>query len=193
MIDRQPSPPRTASLLLQALMRPEDAESVPGDLIEEYREVRRPSLGRLRADVWYVTQVLSVLLRYIWPGVLAIVVLRLLFFPLPRAWNLSLVPAPGVTLLDAAVFVAVGYFGARRTGRLITGIITAGTTSLLGFAAFLVYAAVTRPSLLRAPFENPFIFVILATLLLIALGFGMAGGVLGAAAGKWRSVRSVRL
>jgi hypothetical protein len=50
---------------------------------------------------------------------------------------------------------------------------------------FFVYAAVTTPSLLLAPFEKPFIFVIMSIVLMIALGFGIATGTVGAAAARW--------
>jgi hypothetical protein len=103
MSDTQPSPPRWACALLESLSRPSDADSISGDLLEEYREARRPALGRLRADAWYVKHVLSMLWHVAWPCVAAITALRILSFPLPRGWNPGLVPAPGVSLLDAVV------------------------------------------------------------------------------------------
>jgi hypothetical protein len=54
------NPPRWAEGLLRSLLRPGDREAISGDLLEEFREVRRPALGALRADAWYVKQVLSV-------------------------------------------------------------------------------------------------------------------------------------
>ena len=180
-------PPRLAYALLKSLLRPSDSESIPGDLLEEYREVRCRSLGPLRADVWYMKQVLSVLWRVAWPCVVAIIALRIVSFPLPRGWNPSLVPAPGVSLLDALVFTWAGYYGSQRTGRFSTGIVMSAVTSLLGFTTFFIYAAITMPSLLRAPFEKPFIFVIMAILLTMAFSFGIAAGTVGAAVGRWSS------
>src|SRR5262249_8857568 len=101
MTGTQPNPPRLAYALLQALLRPSDSESIPGDLLEEYREVRRPQIGRLRADAWYIKHVLSVLWRVMWPCIVAITAQRIIAFPLPNGWNPSLVPAPGVSLFDA--------------------------------------------------------------------------------------------
>ena len=178
-------PPRLAYALLKSLLRPSDSESIPGDLLEEYREVRCPSLGPLRADVWYMKQVLSVLWRVAWPCVVAIIALRIVSFPLPRGWNPSLVPAPGVSLLDALVFTWAGYYGSQKTGLFITGVVMASVTSLVGFTTFFIYAAVTSPSLLLSPFEKPFIFVIVATLLGLAQGFAVAAGIVGAAIGRW--------
>jgi len=178
-------PPRAAYALLKSLLKPSDSESIPGDLLEEYREVRYPSLGPLRADVWYLKQVLSVLWRVAWPCVVAIIALRIVSFSLPRGWNPTLVPAPGVSLLDALVFLWAGYYGSQRTGRFNTGVVLASVTSLVGFTTFLIYAAVASPSLLLSPFEKPFIFLIVATLLGLALGFGVAAGIVGAAVGRW--------
>ena len=114
---------------------------------------------------------LSFFVRILWPCAIAIVALRIISFPLPRGWNPGLVPAPGVSALDAIIFLWAGYYGSQRTGRLATGILTAGVTSVIGFTIFFTYAALTNPRLLLAPFEQPFIFVIIAVLLSIALGF----------------------
>ena len=187
MSDTQQSPPRWAQALLKSLLKPSDSESVPGDLLEEYRDVRRPSLGRLRADAWYVEQMFSVLWRVAWPCLVAIIAVRILSFPLPREWNPGLAPAPGLSLLDALVFVWAAYYGSQRTGRFSTGIVMSAVTSLLGFTTFFIYAAITMPSLLRAPFEKPFIFVIMAILLTMAFSFGIAAGTVGAAVGRWSS------
>src|SRR5262249_44674695 len=117
--------------------------------------------------------------------IVAITAQRIIAFPLPNGWNPSLVPAPGVSLFDALIFLWAGYYGSRRSGRLRTGIITAGVTSFVGFAMFFVYAAITMPRLLLAPFENPFIFVIMSILLVLALSFGIVTGTIGAAVGRW--------
>ena len=195
MTDDQPSPPRLAQSLLRTLLRPMDTESIPGDLLEEYREVRLPSLRRMRADVWYVKHVLSMLWRAVWPFIVAVIALRIFSFLLPSGWNPSLVPAPGVSLLDALILLLAGFYGAQRTGRLSTSIVTAGTTSLFGFITFLVYAAISIPSLLLAPLQKPFIFVIMFVLLGIAIFFGIALGLLGGTVGQrlFRAEREARL
>lgn len=185
MIDTLSSPPRWAHALLQSLLRPSDSESIPGDLLEEYRDVRRPSLGALRANAWYVTHVLSVLWHVMWPCAVPMAALKLLSVTLSLSWNPSLVQAPGVSLLDALTFLWAGYYGSQRTRLVRTGIVTAGTTSFLGFAMMAVYAAIKMPSLVLAPFEKPFIFAIMFILLAIALGFGIVVGAVGAAVGRW--------
>jgi hypothetical protein len=61
-------------------------------------------------------------------AVLALVVVKsvltaFMLFPLAGRWNPSLVPAPNVSLLDALFFLGAGYYGARRTGRVATGVV----------------------------------------------------------------------
>ena len=70
-IDRRTRrPPRWAEALLRLLLRPEDRESVSGDLLEAYRDAILPARGKA-ADRWYVRQVAWYLLREVWvPGVL---------------------------------------------------------------------------------------------------------------------------
>src|SRR5579862_5094910 len=58
---RQGPPQWLDSLLLRCLPGG-DRETVSGDLLEEYREVRLAQLGRLRADLWYLRQLLSFLI-----------------------------------------------------------------------------------------------------------------------------------
>ena len=111
MTDTHTNPPRWAEALLRSVLRPFDSESIPGDLLEEYRDARLPSLGRLGANLWYVRSVLSLFARILWPYAIGIVALRIISFPLPRGWNPSLVQAPGVSLLDAIIFLWAGYHG----------------------------------------------------------------------------------
>jgi hypothetical protein len=48
---------------LRVLLPRDDAETVSGDLLEEYRESVYPSRGRSRADAWFVRQVASFVWR----------------------------------------------------------------------------------------------------------------------------------
>jgi hypothetical protein len=185
MTDTEPNPPRLAHALLRTFLRPSDFESIPGDLLEEYREVRRPSFGRFGADTWYVKQVLSMLWRIMSPCFIAITALRILAFPLAPGWNPSLVPAPGVSLLDGVILFWAGFYSSRRTGRLGSGIVTSGLTSIFGLAVFFVYAAARTPSLVVAPIEKPFIFVIISIVAVIAIVYGLVLGSIGAAVGRW--------
>ena len=53
-------PPRWAESLLKHVLNPRDRESIPGDLLEEYREERLSNLGRERANLWYIRQMLGI-------------------------------------------------------------------------------------------------------------------------------------
>lgn len=55
-------PPQWAEALLRLLLKPEDRESVSGDLLEEYRETIVPARGSA-ANRWYLWQVGSFLVR----------------------------------------------------------------------------------------------------------------------------------
>jgi hypothetical protein len=126
-------PPRWAEFALSLLLKASDRESIPGDLLEEYREEVLPNSGWLRSRLWYGKQVLS-LFRHLLPaaaygvalgcllslGVVAInVVLPLLpaqLAPLRQAVETGseIVSWLGVLLLWAVA----GFLAWRRSGKL---------------------------------------------------------------------------
>jgi len=55
------SPPRIAEALLRLTLPPHERDTVSGDLLEEYRECVYPERGRVRANLWYVGQILGFL------------------------------------------------------------------------------------------------------------------------------------
>jgi hypothetical protein len=57
MTTTYPAPPKWAEILLECLLSRRDREAIAGDLREEYMESILPSLGRLRADIWYLRQI----------------------------------------------------------------------------------------------------------------------------------------
>jgi hypothetical protein len=173
-------------------LRPADRESISGDLLEEYREVRRPQLGVLRANAWYVKHVLSVLWRLMRPCLLALTGLTILSLKIKALWYGSLVQAPLVSVADALIYFGGGYYASRRTGLIRTGAIVAGATSFIGFALLFAFIAIVNLRLLLAPLASPFIFVILSVLLLVALGFGIVAGTVGGVVGKLLPVTDPR-
>ena len=193
------NPPRWAEALLRSLLRPSDRESISGDLLEEYRAVRRPARGALRANVWYVEQALSVLWHVIQPCVLAIVALTLLARMIKSSSGGgyvlygSLVQAPGLSLLHAVIYLWAGYLGSQRTRLVKTGMLAAGVTSCIGFIVLFAAAAIRDPQLILAPFSQPFIFVILSVLLSLALSYAVLMGAVGGIAGKWVTPTTVRI
>ena len=128
-------PPQWAEAVLRVILAPEDAETVSGDLIEEYRESVRPSRGRLSADVWFVRQVAGFAWRATWAWGLLLAALTLgrdsldWFVPPADFLTRSIV----TTYAAVCVFLACGALTAYRTrslrasaaAGLATGIIAA--------------------------------------------------------------------
>lgn len=209
MMTREATPPPWADATLRSLLRPADRESISGDLLEEYRAVRRPALGLLGADVWYLTQVISILWRLIWPGAVVLAVQAVflaltVFRPGHHAphqihqtppmwlslafnvfWYGSIVGAPGVSLLDATIYFFVAYRGVQRTRLITTGVLAATATSLVGFVVLFTSAAMVTPSLAVALFANPGLFVILSAYLLVPLTYAILVGTVAGAFSRW--------
>ncbi|HSZ16038.1 MAG TPA: permease prefix domain 2-containing transporter [Terracidiphilus sp.] len=56
---KQAGPPKLMEKLLKSLLPEESRESVSGDLYEEFCDAKVPTLGPMRARLWYARQVLS--------------------------------------------------------------------------------------------------------------------------------------
>ena len=65
-------PPRWAERLLRLLLPPADRDTITGDLLEEYREVIRPTHGAVGARRWYLRQAASLILLWNSPAQWAI-------------------------------------------------------------------------------------------------------------------------
>jgi len=123
-------PPLWAESLLVSLLKPRDRETIPGDLLEEYREARLPALGRMRADLWYLRQVFSVACAQPFEGgAVKGVLLGLCFFTLAAtAWlgiMESVLHHPGfalrilwATLLAGQSLATIMFLILRGGGRL---------------------------------------------------------------------------
>jgi hypothetical protein len=212
MKDETGHPPQWADALLRSLLRPVDRESISGDLLEEYRAVRRRTLGLLGADVWCIRQVISVLWRLIWPAALVLaaqaVFLALTVFrpghhaphPIREAppmwlsltfqlfWYGSIVGAPGVSLFDGAVYFVAAYRGVQRTRLIRTGIIAGAASSLVGFVVLYASAAVVTPSLAMALLANPALSLIVSVHLLIVQAYAALVGTLAGTFSRWVAV-----
>ncbi len=53
------SPPRWLQRTLLLFLNPRDRETIFGDLLEEYREEQLPQSGSIRADYWYLRQIIG--------------------------------------------------------------------------------------------------------------------------------------
>jgi hypothetical protein len=209
MTSNEPSPPRWVEAMLRSLLRPADRESISGDLLEEYRVVRRPALGALRANAWYIKHAFSMLWHLIRPYALALVgpsiVLALTVFrpghhavhhpPVTRPmlvslmvrglWYGSITGAPGASLLDALIYFWAGCHGFQRTRLITAGILAAAATSFVGMTVLFAAAAMITPDLLLAVFVNPLLLLIVSVYLLVPLGYAVVLGALAGVVGRW--------
>ena len=130
-------PPRWAERLLLIVLPRRDRETIPGDLLEEFREVVLPSRGRIGARVWYVRQVLSLV-----PGVMLGAAVGLVFSainlivtvidPLLDDSPMALLGFYGPMFL---IWAVAGYLAYRRSGLLRA--VTVGAT--VAFATFVIF------------------------------------------------------
>jgi hypothetical protein len=214
MKNTEANPPRWAETILLCLLKPSDRDSTVGDLLEEYRVARRPSLGTIRANVWYIVQVLSILWRLIQPAVLVMaaqsVFLALTVFrpghhaphPLPIGlptlgsialsivWYGSVVGTPGVSIFDAAIYFLVSYLGVQRTRRIATGVLLAAVTSGVAMLVLFIAAVMITPGLAMAVVEQPLLLLILSVYVAVPLAYSALMGLLAGIVGRWIAPRA---
>ena len=182
-------PPRWAEALLCVLLKPEDRDSVSGDLLEEYRDTIVPRRGRA-ADWWYLRQVAWYLLRasWLWGTVMgSALVIRYLFDTLvPPADYRIRASVLSWTLL--AVCLLASFITTRRTRSMPAGVLASSTAATIGallsiVGTALMLAAWHDPATLgewrrSGGLDEAFVDV---PLKIIAFGIvmGMAGAVLG--------------
>jgi hypothetical protein len=177
-------PPRWAESWLRLLLRPEDRDSVSGDLLEEYRDSIRPANGPRRANIWYIRQVASVAWREAaWFGVVAGAALGSRFVldalvPLrPTDYGLR---AAVLSWSLLAIFSLAGLRTAWRTGHVRAGVLVAMTASVIHSAIGLIIAGVLAA--LNAPTDpggRDEVFVVPLIVLVGSIVAGTAGGVVG--------------
>jgi hypothetical protein len=136
------APPRWAAALLPLLLRADEAETVTGDLIEEYRDTVYPSSGRWRADAWFVRQVAGFAWRAAWVWGLLIAVFisgRFILdtFAPPASYYAR---SAFTTWSSILLYLFAGFWAARRTGRGRTGVLVAVAAHTIGWS---VNAAMT--------------------------------------------------
>lgn len=142
------SPPRWVEGLLRAFLKPDDFESVSGDLLEQYRDSIYPARGQLRADLWYVAQVLT----FVSPGVHLFALFFSSQFLIRTALDWFLPPtdfhfrSAVSTALGIATLLAAGFWAAWRSNSFaasaISGSLTAGIASLTSIAGAAVMLAI---------------------------------------------------
>jgi len=129
-----PNPPVLPQALLHLLLPVERRESVVGDLLEEYRDSRVPSMGLFRANLWYWKQVFGFWLRDYWAFVVPVFglfafrdVLSVFRSPSGQPYfNVEFLF--GLVTMSPLVFLLTGAYGSWRTRRWAGGIVaTLGT------------------------------------------------------------------
>ena len=186
------TPPVWAESLLRLFLQPDVFASVSGDLIEQYQDSVHPAQGRQRADWWYVSQVLGLVLRKAWPW-------AALFASSFVARNVLDVLLPTTdfstrsqvsTFLAAGILLAAGFRTALRSGSYAAGAaaglvttVSAAGLSLAGSGVLLTVwhdpstmAAINGSGGLGEGFLLPII------LILPGVVIGAFGGAMGATA-----------
>ncbi len=192
-IDRPTTrPPGCAEALLRLLLKPEDRESVSGDLLEEYRESIRSSRGETAADVWYLAQVAGFLWRITWMWAVVFSgasLARMLYDWLVPTTDFAARAAVS-TWAGVSVFFIVAVWAGWRSRSFVAGPVVAAVTSqvaaLMSVAGAAVLFAVWHdPATMRAVavsgglgevFFLPFMMIIPAVIV------GSVGGAAGSVA-----------
>jgi uncharacterized membrane protein len=164
-----PSPPRWAEALLRAVLAPRDRDTIPGDLLEEYREVAFPTLGPARARRWYLRQVWSLMaitttslvvrMTLLWAAAfVAVMLVRIVvdalvpedivaFFLAQSRDDFSQLDYPRrwlPVLAVAAVFTGAGFQVAWETGRIRIGVLVAIAVAAVGFFGTTLIVSISR-------------------------------------------------
>ena len=180
-------PPRWTGALLRTFLKRDDFESVSDDLLEQYRDSIYPTRGERRADLWYITQVLT----FVSPGARLFAALFSAQFLTRTALDWFLPPLDSYTrsavstFLGVATLLTAGLWAAWRSDSLsagaLAGLLTAGlasVTSIAGAVALLAIrhdpqtmAAIRGSGGLEEVFSLPLIMLLPGILL------GAGGGV----------------
>jgi hypothetical protein len=137
--------------LLSLFLPPDEAETVGGDLIEEYQDSILPAIGKPRADRWLVRQVAG----FVWraPAAWAILVavcmagrFSLDTFAPPDDYHLRSFFTTWSAIL---IYLAAGAWAAHRTGRARSGTIVAVLSHLAGHAMSVGITAMVFVGVIR--------------------------------------------
>jgi hypothetical protein len=194
------APPRWAAALLPLLLAPDDAETVLGDLIEEYREAILPSIGERRANHWFVREVAGIVCRgpLVW-GLLVGASLAGRFaldtFAPPTDYALrSFV----TTWSSIVLYLLAGAWGARQAGHARAGVIVALTAHAIGWSANALFTGalfvgvIRHEPAMRSLFEQTGgwgeQWLLPLMLVPFVLVLGSVGGMFGRSLARWRRV-----
>lgn len=146
------TPPAWAEALLRLLLKPEDRETVSGDLLEAYRDTIVPARGRAGADGWYVRQVLGFLWRatWLWAAVFSgAFVARNAFDWLVPTTDFYM-RSQVTTYFAIGTLLLVGFGAAWRSGSAIAGILVTVVASQIA-AVFSIVGSSVLLAFLKSP------------------------------------------
>lgn len=187
-------PPRWAESLLRTMLRPQDRDSISGDLLEEFRESIIPAHGA-GANAWYIRQVGGYVLRetWIWSTLVASIFIG-------RGLVDTLAPihyTPGVIATRSAImswaliatFVLCTAWHAWRTRRIGSAMLLVAVAAVAGgiltTAGSLVSLAIWHdPDTLRAIATSGGLEEMLVGPMIGGLVYGLVTGLPGAIAGR---------
>ncbi|MBZ5633495.1 MAG: permease prefix domain 2-containing transporter [Acidobacteriia bacterium] len=186
------SPPRWAEALLRLFLKPEVFASVSGDLLEQYRDSVHPARGLLRADQWYVTQVLGFVLRgtRLWAVLFAAAYVARTAFDWLRPTTDFQTRSEVSTALAAGILLASGFWVAWRSGSFATGaavgLATTAIAAVLSIAGVAVLLAIWHDpqtmAAIRGSGDLEESLVLPTFLILPGVAIAGVGGLLGATA-----------
>ena len=137
-------PPVWAERVLCWMLPVDDRETVPGDLLEMYRDTIVPMRGRAAADRWYVGQVLGFAWRSAWVWITLFSAAQIArtaldwFIPVSDFGPRSM----GSTAIAASILIAAGFLIAWRTRTLVSAaLVGAGIAFVAAIASAVVAVA----------------------------------------------------
>lgn len=194
-----PAPPAWATLILRSFVPRRDADTVPGDLLEMYRDSIHPARGERRADRWFIQQVAYIVVRRTAPWAIlfaAAIVVRNAF-----DWFLPVHDFSARSLLTTKIagnlLLVAGAWAGWRSGSIVAGPIAGFATALI--AAVISTAASTA---MLAVWHDPATMAAIRgsggieevfTLPYVAVALGVVLGTIGGVAGVAMRLCSSRL
>ena len=206
--------PSWAEWILRALLPPDRADDVTGDLLETFRDQSRLS-SRLARQAWWARQVASRFFRsyYLFPLALIATLIWNDLFNTFRDVNGTNVGPNLFGPMLFIVFLGAGTFGGWRTRRTIGGVIASVGSHLVGWSVITCWFALTTYPFALSQQHNPYWIqawrgsaapgesfmhwiawdnvgaVLLggSALLLLSFAAGLAGGVTGRWLGRHRA------
>lgn len=185
-------PPVWAEAMLRLFLRPDVFLSTSGDLLEQYRDSILPSRGLVRADGWYLTQVLGFAFRTILPWAALFAGASVARFALDMLHPTAdfQLRSQVTTYTSIGLLLAGGFWTAWRSGSFFAGaaagfatVAAAGIFSMAGTAVLLAFwhdppsmRAITASGGLDEAFLLP------AFLIVPGIVLGGIGGLIGAGA-----------